>query len=471
MAAVFIDLDRTLLSKASGPVLNKALVDEGILSSDRSVPGDRFFYAFYDRLGESLVAMGLARGAARVAKGWEQDRVCKAAARAVPELLSLVAPFAPDHLATFRGEGHRLVLATTTPVDMVTPFAEALGFDAVIATTYEVRDGRYTGRLEGGFVWGLGKLQAVKRWAGAEGIDLADCEACSDSFFDVPLLSSVRRPHAVNPDPRLAVVAAARRWPIEHWDRPSGVPSLAGLEPYHLLRPFIRPESFPYARFDFSGLDHIPADGPVLLASNHRSYFDVAALAIVAARIGRPVRFLAKRELFDAPVLGWIARAIGGIPVDRGSGSDQPLREAEAALRAGEVVIVLPEGTIPRGEAFFDPVLHGKTGTARLAATSGAPVVPIGIFGTEGVWPRSSRGPNVVGVRHPPKVTVRVGAPVVLGLEDAVVDTTELMSAISALLPAEARRAHSPTPEQLAATYPPNQQPSAEGGAPRRTAP
>ena len=161
------------------------------------------------------------------------------------------------------------------------------------------------------------------------------------------MLSSVGFPHAVNPDATLGVVAVVRRWPIEYWDRPSGVPSLIGLEPYHVLRPFVRPQSFPYARFDVDGVDAIPGRGPVLLASNHRSYFDVAALALIAAGLGRPVRFLGKQELFDAPVLGWVARAIGGIPVDRGSGSSRPLQAAEAALRAGEVVVVLPQGTIP----------------------------------------------------------------------------------------------------------------------------
>ena len=94
----------------------------------------------------------------------------------------------------------------------------------------------------------------------------------------------------------------------------------------------------------------------MLLASNHRSYFDVAALALVARDIGRPVRFLGKKEIFDAPVVGSIARAIGGIAVDRGSGSGEPLRAAESALKAGEVVIVLPQGTIPRGYDFFDPL-------------------------------------------------------------------------------------------------------------------
>jgi putative phosphoserine phosphatase/1-acylglycerol-3-phosphate O-acyltransferase len=454
-SAVFIDLDRTLLAHASGQVLNHALVEEGVIPSGRSLPGDKLLYAVNDRLGENLFSMGLVRAAARVARGWRQEQVQAAGRRAVAALSELVAPFAPQRLAAFRAEGHRLVLATTTPVDLVAPFAEALGFDDLIATAYETKDGRYTGRLYEGFVWGTGKLRAVREWAGDHGIELVDCHACSDSIFDVPLLSSVGSPHAVNPDPSLTVVATARRWPVEHWDRPPGVPSVIGFEPYHLLRPIVRKLSFPYARFDISGVGNVPARGPVLLASNHRSYFDVAALALVARAIGRPVRFLGKKEIFDAPVVGMIARGIGGIPVDRGSGGAEPLREAEAALKAGEVVIVLPQGTIPRGYDFFDPVLHGKTGTARLAASTGAPVVPVGIWGTENVWPRSSRMPDFMLVRHPPKVTVRIGKPVALSLTDAAADTEMIMQAISALLPAESRVRHEPTPDELARTKPP----------------
>jgi putative phosphoserine phosphatase / 1-acylglycerol-3-phosphate O-acyltransferase len=454
-SAVFIDLDRTLLCQASGRALNRALMDEGVLPQGRSLPGDKLLYAVNDRLGENLVSMGLVRAAARVAKGWRQDQVRAAGKRAVPDLIEMVAPFAPQHLAAFRADGHRLVLATTTPADLVEPFAGALGFDAVVATTYETKDGRYTGRLYDGFVWGTGKLKAVRAWADAHDIDLADCHACSDSVFDTPLLSSVGWPHAVNPDPSLTVIATARRWPVEHWDRPPGVPSVVGLEPYHMLRPFVRPASFPYARFDISGLEHIPSHGPVLLAANHRSYFDVAALALIAAKVGRPVRFLGKKEIFDAPVVGTIARAIGGISVDRGSGSDQPLRAAEAALRAGEVVVVLPQGTIPRGDAFFDPELKGKTGTARLAAATGAVVVPIGLWGTERVWARSARMPDFTLVRHPPRITIRVGRPVPLSLTNAKADTTAIMTAIAALLPEESRVRHEPTAEQLARTQPP----------------
>ncbi|MGP0031011.1 MAG: HAD-IB family hydrolase [Acidimicrobiales bacterium] len=455
-SAVFIDLDRTLLCHASGRALNRALVEEGVLPAGRSLPGDKLLYAFNDRLGENLLSMGLVRAAARVAKGWRQDQVRAAGKRAVPELMTMVAPFAPQYLEEFRAAGHRLVLTTTTPIDMIEPFAQAMGFDAVIATAYETRDGRYTGRLFEGFVWGLGKLKAVRAWADEEGVDLGECHACSDSVFDTPLLSSVGWPQAVNPDPGLTVIATARRWPITHWDRPPGVPSLIGFEPYHVLRPFVRTASFPYARFDIEGVDHIPPSGPVLVAANHRSYFDVAALALLAARIGRPVRFLGKKEIFEAPLVGIVARAIGGIPVDRGSGSDQPLRAAEAALAAGEVVIVLPQGTIPRGEKFFDVELRGKTGTARLAAATGAPVVPVGLWGTEAVWPRSARVPNVTLVAHPPHITVRVGRPLRLPGDDAVLDTATIMSAISALLPEESKVRHQPTAEELARAMPPS---------------
>jgi putative phosphoserine phosphatase / 1-acylglycerol-3-phosphate O-acyltransferase len=463
MGVVFVDLDRTLLRRASGPVLNEALIEEGVVSPDRSLPGERMAYALFDLLGENVAAMALVRAAALVARGRSQKAVRRAGQRAVPGLCALVSPFAPGRLDEFRSAGHRLVLATTTPLDMVRPFAAAMGFDDVVATVYEVADGRYTGRLQDGFVWGLGKLQAARRWAEGEGVDLAECHACSDSLFDVPLLSSVGHPHAVNPDPGLTVVATARRWPVEHWDRPPGVPSIAGLEPYHLLRPWVRPEMFPYARFDIAGLEHVPFRGPALLAANHRSYFDVAALAVVAARIGRPVRFLGKRELFDAPMVGWVARALGGIPVDRGSGSRQPLRQAEEALRAGEVVIVLPQGTIPRGKAFYDPVLVGRTGTARLAATTGAPVVPVGLWGTEQVWPRSRRLPDVTAVNRSPTVRIRIGAPVPLGHLDPKADAVTLMAAISALLPPESKDHGRPTPEELARTYPRGAQPPADG--------
>ncbi len=433
---------------------------EGLFDGRPSLPGESLLYRLYNLHGESLAFMAMVRAAPRFTSGWDVEAVRRAGARAASDLAGLVQPYAPAVLAGHRSAGRLLVLATTSPVDLVAPFAELVGFDDVVGTRYASLDGRYTGGIDGDFAWAMGKLAAVRRWAAAAGVDLARSYAYSDSVFDVPLLRAVGRPHAVNPDRRLRAVATVARWPIEHWDRPPGVPKVAGVEPYHLLRPFVRPESFPYARFDISGIENIPARGPALLASNHRSYFDVVALAIIAARLGRPVRFLAKRELFDAPVVGPLARALGGISVDRGSGSDQPLRDAQRALEAGELVVILPQGTIPRGEAFFDPVLRAKTGTARLAAMTGVPVVPIGLWGTERVWPRSARVPTMTTFTNPPTIRVRVGTPVKLGLEDAVVDSAAIMAGIVALLPDDAAAARRPTDEEIARTFPPGHRPT-----------
>jgi putative phosphoserine phosphatase/1-acylglycerol-3-phosphate O-acyltransferase len=212
----------------------------------------------------------------------------------------------------------------------------------------------------------------------------------------------------------------------------------------------------PYARFDIDGTDNIPKHGAAILVMNHRSYFDAGAVSIAIARRGRPVRFLGKKEVFDAPVVGQIAAAMGGIPVERASGSEEPLRAAIAAIEAGEVVALTPQGTIPRGEAFFDPVLKGRWGAARLQQLTQAPVIPIGMWGTEKVWPRSSRLPNILNIGDPPSVRIRVGPPVEgLKGKSLKADTARIMKAIVKQLPPEAQRKRTPTAEELAATYPP----------------
>ncbi len=453
--AAFFDLDRTLLRKASGPVLTEALVQAGV-APDRHIPGMDLVYRLNDALGESAVTMGLARMAAQVAKGWAPDAVRAAAETAADRLSDDVVPYARQLLDEHRKAGRPVVLATTTPYDMVAPLAARLEVDDVIATRYSVRDGVYTGGLEGPFVWARGKLSAVRDWASQHDVDVAESWAYSDSFFDVPLLSAVGHPVAVNPDLRLQAVAFVRRWPVRHLDAPPGVPKVLGVEPFDLLRPFLNPAAYPYARFDIAGADRIPRSGPVIVVANHRSYFDVATMAVTVGQAGRPIRFLGKAEVFDAPVIGPLARALGGIRVERGSGSDEPLRAAAEAIEGGELVALMPQGTIPRGEAFFDPVLRGKWGAARLAAMTRAPVIPIGLWGTEKVWPRSSRLPNLTTVVHPPSIQVRVGSPVPLDYTDAEADTDAIMAAIMDLLPPESRERREPSPEELARTLPPS---------------
>ena len=157
--------------------------------------------------------------------------------------------------------------------------------------------------------------------------------------------------------------------------------------------------------------------------------------------------------------------ALGGIRVDRGTGSEEPLRAAELALGAGELVAIMPQGTIPRGPAFFEPELKGRWGAAKLANLAGVPVIPVGLWGTEEVWPRSSKLPDVTNVLHPPTVRVRVGEPMDLVGDDLDEDTEGIMSAISALLPDEANQPYSYSRDELARTYPGGVIPDADDAA------
>ena len=125
--------------------------------------------------------------------------------------------------------------------------------------------------------------------------------------------------------------------------------------------------------------EHIPASGPVILASNHVSYLDPLTLAYVADQRGRRVRFLAKAELFDKPGLGALLRAAHQIPVQRGRATPRTRSTAAVdALGRGECVAVFPEGTI---SADLEP-MRGKSGTARLAKAAGVAVDPVGLWGT-----------------------------------------------------------------------------------------
>jgi putative phosphoserine phosphatase/1-acylglycerol-3-phosphate O-acyltransferase len=441
------------------------------LVSDRRIPGEGLVYRFFDLVGESRPTMQLARQAARIAQGWARSSAQEAGQIAAATLAGAVQPFAKPIIDEHHAAGRLVVLATTTPYDLVKPLADALGLDDVIATRYgETEDGAYDGTIQGEVVWGKGKLRAVQAWAAERGIDLEASFAYSDSYFDLPLLAAVGRPSAVNPDPRLLVQALVRRWPVLHLDVPAGIPKVPvlGIEPQQILMAVANPALVPYARFDIEGVEHIPETGPAIVVANHRSYFDPMALGMALSKRGRPVRFLGKKEVFDAPVIGQVARAFGGIRVERGTGSDEPLLEASKALSAGQVVALMPEGTIPRGEAFFDPELKGRWGAARLAAMTGAPVVPVGMWGTERVWPRSSRVPNVLQITNPPLITIRVGKPVYVDGDDPDVDTKLIMDAISSLLPPEGRVKHTPTPEELAKTYPAGKAPSWAGHEPAR---
>ena len=166
-------------------------------------------------------------------------------------------------------------------------------------------------------------------------------------------------------------------------------------------------------RVRVEGREHIPADGPVILAANHQSFCDSFFLPLV---VKRRVTYVAKAEYFDSWKTAWFFRAAGQIPMNRSGGdaSQRALDTATEVLRSGGVLAIYPEGTRAP-----DARLHkGKTGVARLSLGCNVPVVPVGILGTRKVQP-----PGSMVMRPFRAVTVRFGPPVVYEHDGEQVET------------------------------------------------
>jgi 1-acyl-sn-glycerol-3-phosphate acyltransferase len=194
-------------------------------------------------------------------------------------------------------------------------------------------------------------------------------------------------------------------------------------------------------------LDQIPRTGPVILAANHISNGDAVIIgAWLTKSLGRRIHWLGKKEMFDWPIVGWMARNGGVHPVDRGAADVEAFRTAERVLAEGHVLMVFPEGTrSPTGE-----LQQPKDGLAMLALRSGAPIVPIGIANTDRVWPKGRFLPRPGG-----HATMRVGRPFRLvdelpdGLNRKVAKATAtdlIMRRIAAELPERHRGVYGAAP-------------------------
>ena len=440
--AAFFDLDRTLLGDSSGFLIMDALVERGLVS-ERQQSLAQLGRRFFNVVGETRIGMELTRRSISRLAGWTRRDLREAAERSIDKLDAAVYTEARMLIERHHAHGDLVIIATSTGRDIVEPLADRLGADRLIATDYEERDGKLTGAFIGKWLWGPDKAAAVKEFAEREGIDLQDSFAYSDSYYDRHLLEMVGYPRPVNPDPMLRTYAVRKGWPVLEFAN-RAVPKFA-FEPYDLLRPFAHPLISPVSIID-EGVQLIPREGPVIVASNHRSYLDPVILGFVASRRGRKLRYLGKKEVFDAPVLGQAVKMLGQIRVDRDAPGVGALRQAIEALKAGQAIGIFPQGTIPRGDEFFEPVLKGKTGVARLALATDAPIVPVAMWGNEKIWPRSSRLPNVMELITRRPVHARVGEPMHLkgDADDPTVLrdlTQQVMDAISALLPDDVRNA------------------------------
>lgn len=157
----------------------------------------------------------------------------------------------------------------------------------------------------------------------------------------------------------------------------------------------------------WKGFENLP-DGGYILCPNHLTEIDPLVVGHAIYSNGRLPRWMAKESLFRVPVLGWFLRETGQVPVARNaSGASESLAAAKKVLDAGGVLVVYPEGTLTRDPNLWPMV--GRTGAARLALQTGAPVVPMAHWGDQELLPRYAKKLRIFPRKH---VTVQLGAPI-----------------------------------------------------------
>ncbi|MEU6233785.1 lysophospholipid acyltransferase family protein [Kitasatospora sp. NPDC047058] len=213
---------------------------------------------------------------------------------------------------------------------------------------------------------------------------------------------------------------------------------------YRFAAVLVKPVTTALVKPDWRGWEHLPKEGGFIAAVNHNSIIDPVVYAHWQYNSGRPPRILGKSSLFSVPFIGFMLRKTGQIPVFREStDAAQAFRAAIDAVNAGQCVQFYPEGTLTRDPDLWP--MTGKSGVARVALMTGAPVIPVAHWGAHEIIPPYGRGGSGKGrfnlfPRH--KVTVAAGPPVDLSryqgqeltaqvLKDA---TEDIMQAITAVL-------------------------------------
>ena len=226
MKAAFFDLDKTVIAKASIPAFGRPLYRGGLINR-RLVARALVSQLIYVHLGASEQKLARVRESMlTLTKGWDRDRITEIVREALEETVEpIIYAEALDLIEAHRAAGYRVYLVSASPDVIVLPLAAHLGVDGAISSRPLVdEDGRYT--------YGPFKAEAMRELAEAEGLDLAESSAYSDSYTDLPMLEAVGHPVAVNPDRVLAKVAREREWEVMQFTKPVrlrdrvGVPSL-----------------------------------------------------------------------------------------------------------------------------------------------------------------------------------------------------------------------------------------------------
>ena len=214
-SAAFFDLDRTLIAGSSAFALAMAARKMKMMPT-RELLRDAVTAATFKFRGDhnSSASDNARDRVLGFIRGQRQDDLAALNETVLPTLLGKIRPEARRLLDMHRHAGRTTYIVSAAPQEIVEPLAASLGMTGAIGTRGEVVDGVYTGELDGPFVYGPGKVEAILQLARWDGLDLNQCYAYSDSASDLPMLSAVGHPVAVNPDGKLERHARDNGWPV-----------------------------------------------------------------------------------------------------------------------------------------------------------------------------------------------------------------------------------------------------------------
>ncbi len=219
--AAFFDLDKTVIAKASMAAFGRTLYRDGLLSR-RILLRAAWSQLVFLHLGASEEKLATLREKVlRLTKGWDRERVSALVREAMDEVVEpIIYAEALELIEHHRAEGHRVVIVSASPMEIVGPMADYLHIEDAIASVARVdENGLYTGEMER-YSYGPYKAEAMAEIAERYGLDLSASFAYSDSATDVPMLEAVGHPVAVNPDRVLARLARDRGWEVRQFVRP-----------------------------------------------------------------------------------------------------------------------------------------------------------------------------------------------------------------------------------------------------------
>jgi len=221
MEAAFFDLDKTIVSRSSSLALSRPMYRAGMVSRGQLMRG-AYAQLVYLLVGADERKMQrLKEGMLALTKGWERSAVERLVEDVILEVIDpYVYQEALDLIELHRSEGRAIYIVSSSPEEIVRPLARHFGVAGVIATRAQVgSDGKYTGDLAF-YSYGESKAEAMREIAERVGIDLAGSYAYSDSTTDIPMLSAVGNPVAVNPDRELRRHAEEHQWQVRDFRRP-----------------------------------------------------------------------------------------------------------------------------------------------------------------------------------------------------------------------------------------------------------